>query len=246
MTRRPLQLARKGPIATITLANSAGGNRIDETVAQEIREAAETVAAAPDVAVVVVGARGADFCRGGADDRATRVDWAGALAAIPQPVIAVLQGEVADEGAELALIADIRLCARTARFRFGQVATGRLPSSGATQRLPRVVGRMRALDLLLSGRWVRALEAVRIGLVAEVVADSRLKRRAGALAHDLAKKGPVALRYVKEAVGAGLELTLAQGIRLEQDLYVLLQTTEDRGEGVRAFLEKRRPRYRGR
>ncbi len=235
-------LSCSGGVATITLSGAASANGIDDSVSQELSDAAETVGADEDVVVVLLRSRGGNFCCGGGTAGA---DWARSLAAIPQPLIAAIQGDALEEGAELGLIADIRVCGQGSRFRFGHLAEDRIPTHGATQRLPRSVGRMRALEILMSGRWVGAAEAVRIGLVTEVVPAGRLANRSREVARDLAKKGPIALRYAKEAVLEGLNMTLDQGVRLEQDLYVLLQTTEDRAEGVRSFLDKRSPRYRG-
>lgn len=239
-----VELARRGRVATLTMAAPDKGNRIDAPVAQELRAAAEEIAGDDSVAVVLLRSRGRDFCLGAEADHG--VDWASPLAAVPQPLVAAIQGDAVDEGAELALLADIRVCARSARFRFGHLEARRLPRHGATQRLPRAVGRMRAMEMLLSGRWVAAAEAARIGLATAVVPATALRAAAAAAVRDLAAKGPLALRYAKEAIAAGSDMTLAQGIRLEQDLYVLLQTTQDRAEGVRSFLRKRPPRFRGR
>lgn len=243
MSGKVIESSRRGSVATLTLTGRTPGNRIDESVAQALCAVAEELVAAEDVAVVVLRARGAQFCSGAG--RGAVPDWAAALAALPQPLIAAIQGDAVDEGAELALLADLRVMATGTRLRFNHLAQGRLPNHGATQRLPRAVGRTRALEMLLSGRWLSAREAQRLGLVVEVVAPRQFARRTARLADELAEKGPLALRYAKEAVRAGGDLTLAQGIRLEQDLYVLLQTTADRSEGVRAFLAGRRPVYRG-
>jgi len=126
-----------------------------------------------------------------------------------------------------------------------QVTTGHLPSHGGTQRLPRIVGRMRALDLLLTGRSIDAKEAELMGLASRLVPHRDFARAVDAVVDELRTKAPVALRYAKEAVLAGSDLTLDQGIRLEEDLYVLLQTTRDRREGVEAFLQKRKPVFQG-
>lgn len=243
MSARPVRLRRTAGLAEVEIASAASGNCIDVGIAQELCAAAEEIAGDEAVSVVLLSTRGRSFCAG-AD--ANSPDWAAALASVPQPVIAAVQGDAIDEGAELALLADLRVCARSARFRFSHIAQGRLPSHGATQRLPRAVGRMRALDILLSGRWVGAAEAARIGLATAIAPAGGALPAARRIAIELAGKGPLATRYAKEAVVAGSDMTLAQGIRLEQDLYVLLQTTADREEGVDSFLERRRPRFRGR
>jgi enoyl-CoA hydratase/carnithine racemase len=153
-------------------------------------------------------------------------------------------GEALAEGAELALACDLQILSASAGMGFPHLHEGRLPRHGATQRLPRAVGRTRALELLLSGRRVGAREAARIGLVSHVAPAARFDATLRGIVTSLLAKGPLALRLAKEAVVKGADLTLDQGIRLEQDLYVLLQTTADRAEGIEAFLRKRRPRYR--
>jgi enoyl-CoA hydratase/carnithine racemase len=232
-------------VGWLIIKGAGRDNLIDTRVAQELCAAAEDFSLDENVRVVVLRGAAATFC-GGAERDLPGIDWAAAIAALPQPLIAAVSGDAVGEGAELALIADLRVASRTAAFTFPQLLERRLPSSGATQRLPRLVGRSRALEILLSGRRVGAAEAARIGLVTRLTAKSEAGRVSARLANDLAAKGPIALRLAKEAVIKGLDMTLEQGIRLEQDLYVLLQTTADRSEGVRSFLKKRHPRYRGR
>jgi len=116
---------------------------------------------------------------------------------------------------------------------------------GGTQRLPRIIGRSKALELLLTAETISAEEALEIGLVSKVVPPEKLAGEVGALAENIAAKGPLALRYIKEAVNKGLDMTLEQGLRLEADLYFLLHTTEDRTGGIKAFREKRTPRFKG-
>jgi enoyl-CoA hydratase/carnithine racemase len=221
--------------------------RVDQAIAQAVCDAAEQIAFDESIRVAVVQGRGRRFCVGIEDGGAweTAHDWVEAVAALSVPVIAALAGDALAEGAELALACDLQVASAGARIGFPQVVEGRLPGHGATQRLPRAVGRMRGLDLLLSGRRVGAREAQRIGLISHVVPAAQLDATLRALTKALCAKGPVALRLAKEAVRKGSELTLDQGIRLEQDLYVLLQTTADRAEGVRAFLRKRKPTFRG-
>ncbi len=116
---------------------------------------------------------------------------------------------------------------------------------GGTQRLPRLVGRSKALELILTAETISAEEAFEIGLVSQVVPQEKLASEVEALAQTIASKAPIALRYIKEAVNKGMDLSLEQGLRLEADLYLLLHTTADRTEGIKAFLEKRPPRFKG-
>lgn len=227
-------------IATLELPRCA----VDPETAQALCEAVDTVAFDPSVRVVVLQAPGGS---GRADAGAAGLppDWISAIGSLAVPVIGAVEGDAIGEGAEVMLACDMRIAAARARFAFPQVTEGRFPSGGATQRLPRAVGRMRALDLLLSGRRIGAREALRIGLVSRVVPDAQLAAVVRATAQAIARRGPIALRLAKEAVARGLDLSLEQGLRLEHDLYVLLQTTADRREGIAAFLARRAPRFRG-
>ena len=123
---------------------------------------------------------------------------------------------------------------------------GIIPADGGTQRLARLVGRGKALELILTAETITAQEALEIGLVNRVVGGAKLADEAKALAGSIASKGPIALRFIKEAVNKGLDLTLEQGLRLEGDLYFLLHTTADRTEGINAFLKKRPPKFKRR
>ncbi|MCW5892893.1 MAG: enoyl-CoA hydratase/isomerase family protein [bacterium] len=169
-----------------------------------------------------------------------------AVATTGLPVLACLDGDVSGLGLALALACDLRLATPPTRLGLAEIAGGRLPGGGVTQRLPRLVGPARALEMILLGRSLPARTALAWGLVHRVVPRVRLRAAATALARELAARGPLAMRYGKEAVLRALDLPLADGIALEHDLYVLLQTTADRREGVRAFLARRPPRFRGR
>src|SRR3989454_8462757 len=164
----------------------------------------------------------------------------------PHPIIAAIRGYTLGGGLELALACDIRIAAEDAQLGLTEVNLAIIPGGGGTQRLPRLVGRGKALEMILTGQRIDAAEALRIGLVERVVPAAEVMNVARALAHELAGRAPVALRYAKEAVVKGLELSLADGHRLEGDLSTLLRTTEDRLEGARAFLEKRKPNWQGR
>lgn len=169
-----------------------------------------------------------------------------AVAAIPQPVVAAVSGEVESAGLELALACDIRIAGESARFAMPETGLGIVPRGGGTQRLPRAIGRAQALRLLLTGESIDAAEALRIGLVSWVVADAELKVAAESVARTIASRGPISTRLAKEAVHRGSEVSLAQGLQTELDLTVILQTTADRAEGVQAFVEKRPPQFENR
>ena len=244
-----------GSVATLALDPPDG--LLDRATLEALAAAAAEVAAATDrIHVLVVTGAGADFGRGWsaallaepAADRYARPPGAAAdaLAAVPQPTIAALGGRVCSGGLELALACDIRIASTDARFALADVAAGWLPLAGGTQRLPRAVGRAHALRLLLTAAEIDAAEALRIGLVSEVVAAAALLPAARALAGTIASRGPIAARFAKEAVYRGSELPLAAGLRAELDLTVILQTTADRAEGVRAFVEQRPPHFEGR
>jgi enoyl-CoA hydratase/carnithine racemase len=239
--------SRKGHIARITLNRPEVDNTVNQQLAQELEEVCGQVNQDNDVyAVILTGAGAKAFCGGSELEPAEpRFHPAGAVASIEPPVIAAIDGDALGQGLELALSCDIRLASDRARFGLPQVAQGLIPTDGGTQRLPRLVGRGKALELLLTAAIISAEEALEIGLVSRVVPPEALMSEVEALAENIAAKGPIALRYIKEAIGKGLDLTLEQGLHLEADLYFLLHTTADRTEGIKAFLEKRPPRFRG-
>jgi len=168
-----------------------------------------------------------------------------AVGAISKPTIAAINGYAVGGGLELALVCDLRIAATDAKLGLAEVRRGIIPGAGGTQRLARVVGLARALDLGLSGRLVEGAEAFRIGLVHEVVAREELSAAAERLAETLLKGAPLSLRFIKEAIRKGSELPLEEGLRLEADLSALIATTEDAKEGPRAFAEKRPAIWKG-
>lgn len=164
----------------------------------------------------------------------------------PKPVIAALNGFTLGGGCELAMACDIRIAADTARLGQPEVNLGIIPGGGGTQRLPRLVGAGAAYKLLFTGELITATEALRIGLVDEVVPASDLRTRAMALAEAIAQKSPVALQLIKEAVRASLRVPLDEGLRQETTLFGLAFSSEDKAEGVAAFLGKRPAEFKGR
>ena len=170
---------------------------------------------------------------------------ASAVASLPFPVIAAVNGDAFDQGLELALAADIRVAAETAQFRMGQALQGIIPWDGGTQRLPRIVGPAHATDLVLTGRIIGAGEALGMGLVNRVAPSGGALGVAQEIAEQILAGGPIAARYAKEVISSGTEMTLDQGILLETDLTMILQTTKDREEGIRSFLERREAEFGG-
>jgi enoyl-CoA hydratase len=236
----------KDHVASVTLNRPEAGNRLNLELAQELAEVCRLVNQDDDVYVVILtGAGDKAFCEGGEMEKPAKLYSAADIAGIEKPVIAAVNGDALGVGLELALSCDIRLASDKAKFGFPEVARGLIPAGGGTQRLPRIVGRGKALELILTAEAITAKEALEIGLVSKALPQKELITEAGALARDIAAKGPIALRFIKEAVNKGLDLTLEQGLRLEADLYFLLHTTADRTEGITAFLEKRPPKFGG-
>jgi enoyl-CoA hydratase len=165
---------------------------------------------------------------------------------IPKPILAAINGACVGGGMELAMACDLRIAAESARFGQPEVNLGVVSGWGGTQRLPRLVGKTRALELLMLGEQISADEARAMGLVNRVVPDDMLVAEVTTLARKLAAKSPVALAKVKESVEGGLGLPLAEGLGEEARCYVDAYVSEDAKEGIRAFLEKRPARFPGR
>ncbi len=234
----------------MTLARPGSRNRLDAEMQAALVEACAAIEDADEVRVAVLRARGPTFSaglpHGCAWPPATWPDAVEAVARLSRPVVAALQGDALGWGLALALACDLRVASTGAVLALPQVGQGYLPGGGVAARLVRMVGTARAFDLILLGTRLPAARAADWGLVTVVTAPARFDAAVQATARHLAARGPLALRLAKEAVLRSLDLPLGEGIRVEQDLYVLLQTTADRRQGVRAFLERRRPEFTGR
>src|SRR2546425_4972621 len=247
-------------VATVTLNRPEVHNAMNDVMRRELTRCFDGLVADDDVKVVVVTGAGERAFSAGADIREfvaplvpvqfrearRRIDFRQVMDGCPQPIIAAIRGYAFGGGLEMALACDIRIAGEGARLGLTEIDLAIIPGGGGTQRLPRLVGRGKALEMILTGARIGAAEALRIGLVERVVPATEALAHALELARAIAQKAPVALRYAKEAVVKGLELPLAGGLRLENDLATLLRTTEDRLEGARAFLDKRKPRWTGR
>ena len=217
-------------------------------------------AADPAVRAIIITSALPGMLSGGADIRELEgLDAAGCAAfialgqglftrvgEIPKPILAAINGVCLGGGLELSMACDLRIAAESARFGQPEVNLGVVSGWGGTQRLPRLVGRTRALQMLMLGDQISADEALAMGLVNRVVPDDMLIAEATAVARRLAAKSPVALAKVKETVVRGLALPLAQGLSEEARCYAEAYRADDAKEGIRAFLEKRPPRFPGR
>jgi len=163
-----------------------------------------------------------------------------------KPVIAAINGYALGGGCELAMACTLRIAADTAKIGLPEITLGMIPGYAGTQRLARLVGKAKALELVLTGAPVTAVEAERIGLVNRVVPAATLMTAAGELAQQLAQQAPIAARYIIEAIAKGLEMPFAEACRYEAALFGLVAATDDMHEGTRAFLEKRKPAFKGR
>jgi enoyl-CoA hydratase/carnithine racemase len=258
---KSIALDIRGPIARVTLCRPERANAIDLSLVRELQDACEAIAANESVRVLLITAEGDVFSHGWdfeslsgetGDPVATlrsqgvSVDPFNCLADLPRPVVCALNGDASGAGLELALACDVRIAAKEAKFAVPDILIGLLPVAGGTQRLPRLIGRAAALEMILTGEPVDAHDALRLGLVSAVVPHDHLLEQAELIASRIADRGPLAVRYAKEAISRGIEMPLEQALRYETDLTIILQTTEDRAEGVKAFLEKRKPEFKGR
>ncbi|MGC8556025.1 MAG: enoyl-CoA hydratase/isomerase family protein [Conexivisphaera sp.] len=253
---------KRDGVAWITLNNPERYNALEKSMRAELKAALEDAWRDDSVRAVVIRGSGKAFSAGG--DIKAMLEWTPTVAMrelkelgtafvieriirdMPKPVIAMVHGYCLGGGFELAMACDLVVASSDAKFGSPEIGIGLIPGSGGTQMLPRHVGEKKAKELIFTGDQISAEEAARLGLVNRVVPPDGLQGAVEELLAKLKSKSPVALAAAKEAINASLELGLTQGIRYEAQVFSQLFSTEDQKEGARAFLEKRKPEWRGR
>jgi len=259
MAAENLLIDRDGAVAIVTINRPKVLNALDSRTLDELRHVVLDLKQDAGVRAVILTGAGEKAFVAGADIR--ELSSQGSTGAreyalrgqhvfdliehMGKPVIAAINGYALGGGCELAMACTIRIAADGARLGQPEINLGLIPGYAGTQRLPRLIGAGRALEMLLSGEPIGAQEAHRIGLVNRVVAADALMSEARALAAGLAAKAPLAVRYIIDAVNQGLDMPLGQAQRFEATLFGLAAATEDMQEGTRAFLEKRKPEFKG-
>jgi enoyl-CoA hydratase len=254
-----LVVDRQDPVAVVTINRPRVLNALNGQALDELRRVMLTLGQEAAVrAVILTGAGNKAFAAGadigeistqtpaGGRDQALRAQQVlDLIEQLGKPVIAAINGYALGGGCELAMACTIRLAADSAKLGQPEINLGLIPGYGGSQRLPRLVGAGRALELLLTGDQITAAEAHRIGLVNRVVPAAELMREAMSLATALAAKAPIAVRYIIDAVRTGLDLPLPAAQRFEAALFGLVTGSDDMREGTRAFLEKRTAEFKG-
>ncbi len=246
-------------IATVTLNRPNVLNALSNQVFGELAEVATQLANDDSVRVVIITGGDKVFAAGADINQmatATAVDVATSekpshkafriIENMPKPVIAAVAGYALGGGCELTLVADVRIAADNAQFGLPEIKLGILPGAGGTQRLPRLIGAGKAKELIFSGDFISAEEALRVGLVNKVVPADQLFEEARKMAKRFANRGAIALCMAKSAVNEGLRMDLEAGLQYEHKCFSLLFATEDQKEGMKAFMEKRPAKFQGR
>ncbi|HEX9446312.1 MAG TPA: enoyl-CoA hydratase-related protein [Candidatus Binatia bacterium] len=256
MSYENIAVEKEGHLGIVTLNRPQQLNALSFGLVKETALAMEAMDQDPEIRVIIVTggekvfAAGADIKEmadaGPFDERVQgRLAYRDRINKITKPVVAAVSGYALGGGCELALSADIIIASETARFGQPEINLGTIPGSGGTQRLTRLVGKYRAMEMVLCGETIEAEEARRLGLVNKVVPVEFLLEEAKEIAGKIAAKPPLAVRFAKEAIQKALNTTLDEGLEYERKSFYLLFSSEDRREGMKAFLEKRKPEFKG-
>lgn len=257
MKYQSLEVLNENGILYVKLNNLSSNNLMDAGMAQDLLSIARDAMLLDDVKVVVLGSTGEDFSIGfqselessqPSDESYSAVHLANAAieqwARLPYPILAAINGQCRSIGLSLACVADLRYANSKAVFSVPEPTWGLVPAGGITQRLPRLIGKTAAMEMLLGGKTIQADTAYSLGLINKVTSEN-VWDLACEKAKQFASLSTLSLQYTKECITRGIELPLEQALRLELDIYMLLSTSKDRMEGVHAFLEKRQPKFLG-
>jgi len=231
-------------------------NALSQELFEELLTALEAFDADPAIRCMILTGSGRAFSAGADIKQMARMSAVDQMASpaparwermrcIKKPIVAAVNGFALGGGCELMMCCDIVVAAETARFGQPEINIGIIPGAGGTQRLTRVVGKCKAMELILTGRQMSATEAEALGLVNRVVAPELVLDEARRMAREIAAKSPIAVRTAKECVQKALETPLSVGLEFERKMFALLFTTEDKVEGMQAFLDKREPKFKG-
>ena len=248
---------REEPIAVVLLNRPEAMNALNDDMMTELIEVLIALDDEEEVRCIVLGGSDRAFAAGadigemaGASAmdmyEARRIDRWDAIRKVRSPLVAAVSGYCLGGGNELAMACDLIVASETARFGQPETGLGIIPGAGGTQRLTRAIGKAKAMDVILSGRFLEANEAERAGLVARVVAKEAWLEEAKSVARAIAEKGPIAQRLAKESVNRAYDSTLETGLDYERKALYLAFASEDAREGLTAFTEKRKPEFRGR
>jgi enoyl-CoA hydratase len=248
---------RDGAVGVVLMNRPEALNALSSALMDELVEALEQLDREPEVRCIVVGGNERAFAAGadvGELAAATpiglyegrRIDRWDAIRALRTPLVAAVSGFCLGGGCELAMACDLIVASETAQFGQPEIDLGVLPGAGGTQRLTHAVGKALAMDVILTGRFLSADEALRAGLVARVVAREAWLAEAKRVAAEIAAKSPVSVRLAKEAVDQAFEAPLSAGVQFERRAFFLARASDDATEGLAAFVEKRKPDFKGR
>ena len=254
-----IRYEQKGNLAFVTLTRPSSMNSFNYDMLVELGQITEAIRINPDIRIVIFTGSGDRAFSVGADlkERKTLTDVQvkrnlykigevfSAIAALPQPTIAMINGFAFGGGMELALACDFRIAADSAVMGLTETSLGIIPGAGGTQRLPRLIGETKALELILTARRLTAAEAFEYGLLTKVATFENLSEVTGNFADSILANGPIALQQAKFAIKQGMNADVHTGLAIERKAYEITIPTEDRVEALTAFAEKRKPQFKG-
>ena len=254
MDLKNIILQKEGEIAILTFNRPEALNALNNQTRSEFREAMNEIREDDTVKVVILAGAGRAFIAG-SDLKELRdttplqahniIRLGEIIESLEKPVIAAVNGFALGGGCEIVMACDIVIASEKAKFGQPELSVGVIPGGGGTQRLQRIVGVHKAKELIFTGDIIDAKEAERIGLVNRVVPAEKLNTAAKEMAEKIAKKSSAAVKLAKDAINRGMRTDLGAGLAYERELYSLSLTTEDKAEGIEAFIEKRKPKYKG-